>query len=256
MRSSGVAAGADSGGIDGRTVSGVTGAGGVGATTGRGGDRGGGGRSRERRGHDGRRSGHDRRGHGDGRRSSDDRCRCGRSRRSEGRRRSRRRWGNRWRSDDRCRSGCRRHHGGSGGSAGKRSSGSDRLDEHLLDLQLVQRHLRLEPKPLGAADADRVPEVATGGGADEQQREAEDVRDEHPVRRHERHRAENRAEQGADDRVPDDASRGPPGEVLGIALDDGRIQLRRRLHSTLIGRERGWLEDRASRVGTHLQIGF
>ncbi len=66
------------------------------------------------------------------------------------------------------------------------------LDEHLLDLQLVQRHLRLEPKPLGAADADRVPEVATGGGADEQERETEDVRDEHAVRRNERHRAEDR----------------------------------------------------------------
>ncbi len=54
----------------------------------------------------------------------------------------------------------------------------------------------------------------------------------------------------------DDARRGPPGEVLGIALDDARIQLSRRLHPTLIGRERGWLEDRPSRVGTPLQIGL
>jgi hypothetical protein len=130
-----------------------------------------------------------------------------------------------------------------------------RRDEQPLDLELVQRDLCLEAEAFRAADAHRVAEVAPRGGADQEDREAERVRDEHAVRRDERHGAEPGAENGEDDRIAHDASRRPPGEVFRISFDDARVELSRGLHSVLIGRGRGRLEVRNTPVERLLQIG-
>jgi hypothetical protein len=119
----------------------------------------------------------------------------------------------------------------------------------------VQRDLGLEAEAFRAADAHRVTEVAARGGADQQDREAERVRDEHAVRGDERHGAEPGAEQGEDDRVAHDASRRPAGEVFRISFDDARVELGRRLHSVLIGRGRGRLEVPHMPIQRRLQIG-
>jgi hypothetical protein len=118
---------------------------------------------------------------------------------------------------------------------------------------LVQGHLRLKLEPLAQPHAHRVAEVAAGGGADEQHRDPEMVRDEHPVGRDERHRAEDRPEEREDDRAARHARRRLPLKVLRVALDDAGIELMHGRHTLLIGGERGGLEDRRSLVRELLQ---
>jgi len=110
--------------------------------------------------------------------------------------------------------------------------GGGRQDECLLNLELVQGQLRLEPEAFGAPHADRVAEVAACGGTDEEEREAERVRDEHAVGREERHRAEEGADERDGDRVAHDARRRPPLKVLCVPLDDARVKLGHHSHSS------------------------
>jgi hypothetical protein len=89
----------------------------------------------------------------------------------------------------------------------------------------VQRHLRLEPEPFGAAHTDGVAEVSAGGGADQQERDPQIVRDEDAIWCHERGRAEDRAEQGERDRVAHDPGGRLPLKVLRVPLDDAGIKV-------------------------------
>jgi hypothetical protein len=97
---------------------------------------------------------------------------------------------------------------------------------------LVQGHLRLKLEAFAQPHADGITEVAAGSSADEQHRNAEVMRDEHPVGREERHRAEDRPEEGKDDRVAHHARRRLPLKVLRVALDDAGIELIHIRHSS------------------------